>query len=105
MKNFILSFLAIFLVSSNLFASFPVKRDSDKIEIIKNENSDASINAVSTAAAAASVSIGGFILGLLLGLIGVGLAYIFSDDEVFRRSSWYGLGTWVIILLLLGGLY
>ena len=49
----------------------------------------------------ADFNFGGFILGLLLGLIGVGLAYIFSDDDAFRRSAWYGFGTWLIIWLLL----
>lgn len=45
-------------------------------------------------------NIGGFALGLLLGLIGVGLAHIFSNSKSFRRSSWYGLGALVIILLI-----
>ena len=45
--------------------------------------------------------IGGFILGFLLGLIGVGLAYIFSNDKDFIRSTWKGLGGWVILLLVL----
>ena len=49
----------------------------------------------------ANFNFGGFILGFLLGLIGVGLAYIFSDDDAFRRSAWYGFGTWLIIWLLL----
>jgi len=38
---------------------------------------------------------------LLLGLSGVGLAYIFISDAEFRRNSWYGLGAWMIIWLLL----
>jgi hypothetical protein len=46
-------------------------------------------------------NIGGFVLGLLLGLIGVGLAHIFSTDKDFRRSSWQGLGAWIILLLVL----
>jgi hypothetical protein len=45
-------------------------------------------------------NLGGFALGLLLGLIGVGLAHIFSNSRSFRRSSWYGLGILVIILLI-----
>jgi hypothetical protein len=47
-------------------------------------------------------NIGGFVLGLLLGLIGVGLAHIFSTDKSFRRSSWQGFGTWVLLLIALG---
>ncbi len=46
-------------------------------------------------------NIGGFVCGFLLGLIGVGLAHIFSTDKDFRRSSWQGLGAWVILLLVL----
>ena len=48
-----------------------------------------------------SFNLGGFLLGFFLGLIGVGLAHIFSDDKDFRRSSWKGLGVWVILLLVL----
>jgi hypothetical protein len=48
-----------------------------------------------------SFNIGGFLLGFILGLIGVGLAHIFSDDKDFRRSSWKGLGAWIILLLVL----
>jgi len=43
----------------------------------------------------------GFVLGFFLGLIGVGLAHIFSNSKSFRRSSWYGLGAWIILLLIL----
>jgi hypothetical protein len=46
-------------------------------------------------------NIGGFIVGFLLGLIGVGLVYIFSDDSAARRSSWKGFGAWVILILVL----
>jgi len=45
-------------------------------------------------------NIGGFLLGLLLGLIGVGLAHIFSNSKSFRRSSWYGFGALLIIVLI-----
>jgi hypothetical protein len=48
-----------------------------------------------------SFNLGGFLLGFFLGLIGVGLAHIFSDDKDFRRSSWKGLGAWIILLLVL----
>jgi len=46
-------------------------------------------------------NIGGFVLGFLLGFIGVGLAHIFSTDKNFRRSSWQGLGAWVILLVVI----
>jgi hypothetical protein len=44
---------------------------------------------------------GGFVVGLLFGLIGVGLVHIFSTSKVARRSSWKGFGTWIILLLVL----
>lgn len=44
-------------------------------------------------------NIGGFVLGFLLGLIGVLLAYIFSRDRNFRKWTWIGLGIYVIIVL------
>lgn len=44
----------------------------------------------------------GFLLGLFIGLIGVGLAHIFSNSKELRRSSWYGFGAWLIICLILG---
>ncbi len=46
-------------------------------------------------------NIGGFLLGFLLGLIGVALAHIFSKDKSFRRSSWYGVGVILIIYVVL----
>jgi len=45
-------------------------------------------------------NIGGFLLGFFLGLIGVALAYIFSNDKGFRRNSWYGLGAWLILVVI-----
>lgn len=44
---------------------------------------------------------GGFFVGFALGIIGVALAHIFSKDKDFRRSSWQGLGAWVILILIL----
>ncbi len=43
---------------------------------------------------------GGFLLGLFLGLIGVALAHIFSDDLSVRKSSWKGFGVLLILVLL-----
>jgi len=45
-------------------------------------------------------NLGGFALGFLLGLIGVALAHIFSNNKSFRRSSWYGIGAVLIILVI-----
>jgi hypothetical protein len=48
-------------------------------------------------------NIGGFALGLLLGLIGVLIAYIISDDKKRARVkwSWIGFGVAVLLYILL----
>lgn len=45
---------------------------------------------------------GGFFLGLILGLIGVLIAYLIKDDKKQNRVkwSWIGWGVWVIIVLI-----
>jgi len=71
---------------------------------IKNKTIDenASINSVMAVAdGEKSFNFGGFILGLLLGIIGVGLAHIFSKSKDFRRSSWQGFGALLIVIVVL----
>ena len=48
-------------------------------------------------------NIGGFALGFLLGLIGVLIAYIISDDKKRARVkwAWLGLAAWLVILLII----
>lgn len=45
-------------------------------------------------------NLGGFLLGLILGGIGVLGAYIFSKDRNFRKWAWLGWGTWVALYLI-----
>ena len=96
MKNLLYITISLFLISSYTYASFPVLDNNVQSEVILSEKEDASI-----LAPPAEFNFGGFILGLLLGLIGVGLAYIFSDNADFRRNAWYGCGAWIIIYLIL----
>ena len=96
MKNFTILLIAFFTVSSIAYASFPVTSNESVTELVVSQDSQ-----LITEAPPAEFHFGGFILGLLLGLIGVGLAYIFSTNADFRRNAWYGLGTWMIIWLLL----
>lgn len=46
-------------------------------------------------------NIGGFALGLLLGLIGVLIAYIISDDKKRARTKWAWIGLGVAVLIYL----
>ena len=47
-------------------------------------------------------NIGGFALGFLLGLIGVLVAYLISDDKKAARTkwAWIGFGVWIVLLLI-----
>jgi hypothetical protein len=101
MKKLLSILIALFTLSTTIYASFPVKEKAvvnatNQSEVVALNQHESNI-----LAPPADFNFGGFILGLLLGLIGVGLAYIFSDDDAFRRSAWYGFGTWLIIWLLL----
>ena len=44
---------------------------------------------------------GGFFLGLLLGLIGVLIAYLINDDKHRNRVKWAWIGWGVIVVLVL----
>ena len=45
-------------------------------------------------------NLGGFVIGLGLGLIGVLLAYIFSHDSNLRKWAWIGWGVFAVIILI-----
>jgi hypothetical protein len=69
---------------------------------IKNENlrSDATLDVQKMMAdGEKGFYFGGFILGLLLGLIGVLIAYVMKKDKAFIRSAWIGWGVWVAIVI------
>ena len=95
MKNILLLFITLLTLSTFTYASFPVTENGSTTELVADDANNA------LPIANVEFNFGGFILGLLFGLIGVGLAYIFSNDEAFRRSAWYGLGTLLILLLIL----
>ena len=107
MKQVIFTLIFVFSISS-MYASFPVKRTASSVDVVESVTSKGeitsktdSLTAAYVSNAAANINWGGFALGLLLGLIGVALAHIFWKDKTFRRSSWYGLGVWIVIVLIL----
>lgn len=72
-----------------------------KKELKKNDiNSTINLEAA-MAESSSDFSWGGFFAGFLLGLIGVALVYIFSQDQAMRKASWKGLGVYLLLLVLL----
>ncbi len=78
-------------------------------ELRKSINHDGTLNskklnklANKMAAGDTGFNIGGFALGLLLGLIGVLIAYVISDDNKAARTkwAWIGFGVALVIYLL-----
>ncbi len=43
----------------------------------------------------------GFLIGLILGILGIIGVYIFSRDRDLRKSAWIGFAVWVVIFLLI----
>ena len=69
---------------------------------LKKKDINSTINLEAAMAESSSdFSWGGFIVGFLLGLIGVALVHIFSKDQAMRSASWKGCGVYLILLLLL----
>ena len=106
--RYFLSLMLLLLAFNFTYSSFPVKRNSNNAVVVNEMTSSekvtadtASMTTSYVAGAAADINWGGFALGLLLGLIGVALAHIFWKDKTLRRSSWYGLGVWIVIVLIL----
>jgi hypothetical protein len=99
--------LNLIIFNNVSFASFPVIQEqiqSQKNITTQDIAEDESIWTKLTAKPENSdFHIGGLLLGFLLGLIGVGLAYLLSKNPAVKRSSWYGLGIW-LILFASGGL-
>ena len=95
MKKILFLLVMLFgITSMTTYASFPVAGNNVESEVILTQTDD-------IVDVQGEFKFGGFILGFLLGLIGVGLAYIFSTDQDFIRSAWYGCGTWAILYILI----
>lgn len=82
---------------------FQVLKHNLKKEVKRNELSPShKLNVKSRLAAYDSgFNFGGFALGFFLGFIGVLIAHLISDDPAIRKSSWYGVGAWFAIWIIL----
>lgn len=69
-----------------------------KIKMAKGDNLS---QGIAMGQAMENFSIGGFLLGMFLGLLGVLISFFFKDKRV-RRSAWKGLLVWFLILVVFG---
>lgn len=96
MNKIILLLVMVFSLNIVAEASFPITNNHVNTEVVLSQSNESN-----TLNPLTEFHFAGFILGLLFGLVGVGLAYSFSSDANFRRNACYGFATWMIILLLL----
>ena len=75
--------LTFLLLSQIAFAAFPIVTE---IATISPEETESMFN------------FGGFLLGLLLGIYGVIIAYLIKDKKVIK-SSWWGFGVRAFIII------
>lgn len=96
MKN-IFTLLLILAISSNAFASFPVKRtyNDSSIEIATDDNTS---TAITTAVVAGDNQIVALVLCWFLGLIGVHRFYLGDTWQgIVQLLTLGGLGIWTLI--------
>lgn len=106
MKKLLFLMVSFCLLTNLSFASFPVSKDvaSNEIVLESSSNKEKVWTKMTVKPEKKDFHIGGLLLGFLLGLIGVGIAYVFSKNPALRRSSWYGLGIWLVVLFTTGDL-
>mgnify|MGYP001379126270 CR=1 FL=1 len=75
--------IILLLVSNIVFAAFPIFTE---IMSVTSEENGSMFN------------FGGFILGLLVGIYGVIIAYLIKDKKVIK-SSWWGFGVRVFLIV------
>ncbi|MGZ5247387.1 MAG: hypothetical protein ACXWV5_10115 [Flavitalea sp.] len=76
-----------------------LKIAQSKVKKMAKKNPDMNIMPFTQGIDTSDFSIGGFVLGLLLGVIGVLIAYLIGDQQIIKWS-WYGFAIWGIIVLL-----
>ena len=75
--------ILLLLVSNVVFAAFPV---FSEIVTFTSEETESMFN------------LGGFLLGLLVGIYGVIIAYLIKDKKVIK-SSWWGFGLRAFLII------
>jgi hypothetical protein len=70
-----------------------------KVKKMAKQNKQIDLYKMNAGVDTTDFSIGGFVLGLLLGIIGVLIAYLIGDRSVIKWS-WIGFAIWVGIVLL-----
>ncbi len=70
-----------------------------KVKKMVKKNKDVQLMTFAQGIDTSDFSIGGFVLGLLLGVIGVLIAYLIGDSAIIKWS-WYGFAVWGVIVLL-----
>ncbi len=70
-----------------------------KVKKMVKKNQQVDLQSVAPGVDTSDFNIGGFVLGLLLGIIGVLIAYLIGDRSVIKWS-WLGFAIWFVVLLL-----
>jgi hypothetical protein len=96
--NIILSFL---LLCNVALASFPINSKTSKVANSLENKIEHSIEKILDPHTKNENIALGFIIGFSLGIIGVALAYIISDNSDLRKGAWKGFAVSLITTLLL----
>ncbi|HUR11790.1 MAG TPA: hypothetical protein VM012_10500 [Flavitalea sp.] len=76
-----------------------LKIAQQKVKRMVKKNQSVDLYKVAPGVDTSDFSIGGLVLGLLLGIIGILIAYLIGDRSVIKWA-WIGFAVWLVILLL-----
>ena len=83
-----------------LFQKVSLKIAQHKVRRLIKKGKTVDLNAFSKEVDTSNFNVGGFVLGLLLSIIGVIIAYLIGDGNVVKWA-WIGFAIWVGIVLLI----